>query len=153
MPGDGFEPPKRSAADLQSAPFGHSGNPARCRSKPTLTQTDTRWEHAPPSIDEDYSIAVRAVSTHSATWLARRRPDSVDKRKALLGMMADVSSLIKSGGGTGPEKPQQPPRLADRAGAKSGQRTLRDKGHRRSRNVIQPLLCMQKGLYSWRRAR
>ena len=24
--GDGFEPPKRDAADLQSAPFGHSGN-------------------------------------------------------------------------------------------------------------------------------
>ena len=23
--GDGFEPPKRDAADLQSAPFGHSG--------------------------------------------------------------------------------------------------------------------------------
>ena len=24
--GDGFEPPKLEAADLQSAPFGHSGN-------------------------------------------------------------------------------------------------------------------------------
>ncbi len=24
--GDGFEPPKASPADLQSAPFGHSGN-------------------------------------------------------------------------------------------------------------------------------
>ena len=24
--GDGFEPPKESPADLQSAPFGHSGN-------------------------------------------------------------------------------------------------------------------------------
>ena len=24
--GEGFEPPKHSAADLQSAPFGHSGN-------------------------------------------------------------------------------------------------------------------------------
>ena len=23
---DGFEPPKQEAADLQSAPFGHSGN-------------------------------------------------------------------------------------------------------------------------------
>ena len=28
VPGEGFEPPKRSAADLQSAPFGHSGIPA-----------------------------------------------------------------------------------------------------------------------------
>ena len=26
MGGDGFEPPKLEAADLQSAPFGHSGN-------------------------------------------------------------------------------------------------------------------------------
>ena len=26
MGGDGFEPPKASPADLQSAPFGHSGN-------------------------------------------------------------------------------------------------------------------------------
>ena len=25
--GDGFEPPKASPADLQSVPFGHSGNP------------------------------------------------------------------------------------------------------------------------------
>ena len=26
MGSDGFEPPKQEAADLQSAPFGHSGN-------------------------------------------------------------------------------------------------------------------------------
>ena len=26
MGGGGFEPPKQSAADLQSVPFGHSGN-------------------------------------------------------------------------------------------------------------------------------
>ena len=26
MEGGGFEPPKRCATDLQSAPFGHSGN-------------------------------------------------------------------------------------------------------------------------------
>ncbi len=30
--GEGFEPPKRSATDLQSAPFGHSGNPPFCHS-------------------------------------------------------------------------------------------------------------------------
>ena len=32
----GFEPPKRNATDLQSAPFGHSGTPpfgASCRSR------------------------------------------------------------------------------------------------------------------------
>ena len=27
MGGGGFEPPKQFAADLQSVPFGHSGNP------------------------------------------------------------------------------------------------------------------------------
>jgi hypothetical protein len=27
--GEGFEPPKHCAADLQSAPFGHSGTPPR----------------------------------------------------------------------------------------------------------------------------
>jgi len=32
--GEGFEPPKHCAADLQSAPFGHLGTPprVRCRS-------------------------------------------------------------------------------------------------------------------------
>ena len=29
VPGEGFEPPKASPADLQSAPFGRSGIPAR----------------------------------------------------------------------------------------------------------------------------
>ena len=31
MEGGGFEPPKRCATDLQSAPFGHSGNLPRIR--------------------------------------------------------------------------------------------------------------------------
>ena len=39
--GDGFEPSKAVPADLQSAPFGHSGNPSRVcltlsQSKPKL---------------------------------------------------------------------------------------------------------------------
>src|SRR5690606_3912887 len=38
--GEGFEPPKHSAADLQSAPFGHSGNPPGSRT--------TGWKDSKP---------------------------------------------------------------------------------------------------------
>lgn len=47
MPDEGFEPPKRNAADLQSAPFGHSGNPAGA---PLIGMYLGRL-HVPPAIN------------------------------------------------------------------------------------------------------
>lgn len=36
--GGGFEPPKQSATDLQSVPFGHSGTPPHVPQSPARSQ-------------------------------------------------------------------------------------------------------------------
>lgn len=54
VPGEGFEPPKHSASDLQSDPFGHSGNPARTL-RARLHTVILGGTHNPPSIVIKYS--------------------------------------------------------------------------------------------------
>jgi hypothetical protein len=46
----GFEPPKTKSADLQSAPFGHSGN-CPCTAKLLLQHLSRRWDSNPRPTD------------------------------------------------------------------------------------------------------
>ena len=55
MDGGGFEPPKRDATDLQSAPFGHSGtHPKLLNGRLVVSDLDymnyTRYMHIIPGI-------------------------------------------------------------------------------------------------------
>ncbi|OJI31090.1 hypothetical protein VVDAL79087_03298 [Vibrio vulnificus] len=45
--GDGFEPSKAEPADLQSAPFGHSGTPPNFST--ILTTITIKWERMVPT--------------------------------------------------------------------------------------------------------
>ena len=47
----GFEPPKRSAADLQSAPFGHSGTYPHSHAASASQRWSWRWDLNPQPAD------------------------------------------------------------------------------------------------------
>ena len=49
--GGGFEPPKSATADLQSAPFGHSGTHPFCFGRPGQQKWSWRWDSNPQPAD------------------------------------------------------------------------------------------------------
>jgi hypothetical protein len=64
MGGEGFEPPKRNAADLQSAPFGHLGTRPHIRNHGLARIA--RFESIPTTLEK-----VKLLSKESASSQCR----------------------------------------------------------------------------------
>ena len=68
MVGDGFEPSKASPADLQSAPFDHSGTPPRPRAH-KMYQPDSKGKRKLPVLPRHLRIDSFADALHDANLL------------------------------------------------------------------------------------